>query len=414
MQSGEIERQTERVLDWPVRAYAGSYTRIIHAHYESHPRHRPTGLNNFSAQNRQDYVMKLYHGKRDFLQPARKMFPFFTPGLTWTKPMKVYINGALYAERDAKISILDDSFSSGRGIREHFVCREGTFFHLDERLEYLKTFAAELKMEFPWPLGDIKEALASTYDMNKFNGGDALLTLIISAGASQCCCAGSSEKGKRASNEETKSAPEKAAEEAKPAQETKPTEKAAKAECGHTAAVTPSLIVLAKAHSREEPVNASLVSLENFPLGDKILQWERYTIGKLGTFLAQAAARQKAADGAILADTNGIICGCTKGDLFAISGKDIFTPALDRPWLPGKFLHPILPEAGDMKVTEKQLRLQDLSSTSECFLIRPCGKVVPVVKVNDTSVGDGNTGPITKIIATCLPQKMKNECRPAF
>ncbi|MDR0727766.1 MAG: aminotransferase class IV [Puniceicoccales bacterium] len=317
--------------------------------------------------------------------------------------MKVYIDGALYAERDAKISILDDSFLSGRGIREHFVCREGTFFHLDERLEYLKTFAAELKMKFPWPAGDVKEALASTYDMNKFNGDDALLTLIISTGANPCrCTCSDAESGEQ----EKKAAPGEFDGEVKPA------EKPVKVECGH--ATKPSLIILAKVLSRDESANASLVSLEHFPLGDKILQLERYTIGKLGTFLAQAEAEQKTADGAILVDANGVICGCTKGDLFAISGKDIFTHTLDRPWFLGKFLYPILPDADDMKVTEKQLRLQDLSAASECFLIRPCGKITPVVKINGTPIGDGNMGTVTKIIITSLPQKIRNACRPAF
>jgi branched-subunit amino acid aminotransferase/4-amino-4-deoxychorismate lyase len=337
------------------------------------------------------------------------MFSFSAPGLSWTGAMRIYINGALYAEQDAKISILDDSFLSGRGIREHFVCREGMFFHLDERLEYLKTFAAELKMEFPWQMGDIKEALASTYDMNGFNGDDALLTLILSAGASPCCCAyanaGSGEKEKKAT-------PAEEGEEVKPVEKTKPAEKPVKAMCEH--ATEPSLIILAKAHSREESANVSLVSLENFPLGDKILQWERYTLGKLGTFLAQAEAKQKSADGAILADGNGVICGCTKGDLFAISGKDIFTPALDRPWFLGKFLHPILPGTDEMQITEKQLRLQDLSAVTECFIIRPCGKVVPVVKVNGTPIGDGDVGSATKITITSLPPKIKTECRPTF
>ncbi|MDR2677495.1 MAG: aminotransferase class IV [Puniceicoccales bacterium] len=315
--------------------------------------------------------------------------------------MKIYIDGALYAERDAKISTLDDSFLSGRGIREHFVCREGMFFHLDERLEYLQTFAAELKMDFPWQLGDIKDALANTYDMNGFNGGDALLTLILSAGSSPCCCACASaengEKGQKATSEKTDV-------------EVKSAEKTAKVECGPA----PALVILAKALSREEPAGISLASLENFPLGDKILQWERYTLGKLGTFLAQAEAKQKAADGAILADANGVICGCTQGDLFAISGKDIFTPALDRPWFLGKFLHPILPGVDEMKVSAKQLRLQDLSTATECFLVRPCGKVVPVVKINGTPVGDGNAESATKIIATSLPQKIRSECRSAF
>jgi branched-subunit amino acid aminotransferase/4-amino-4-deoxychorismate lyase len=324
--------------------------------------------------------------------------------------MKIYIDGALYAERDAKISISDDSFLSGRGVREHFVCRGGMFFHLDERLEYLKAFAAELKMEFPWQFGDIKEALASTYDMNEFNGDDALLTLIFSAGASPCCCACTAGTG---SDEKEKSAiPEEVNEDEKPAQEAKSSQKTPKTKCGYTP--ESSMIILAKALLRKEASNAPLVSLESFLLGDKILQWERYTLGKLGTFLAQEEAKQKKADGAILADANGVIHGCTKGDLFAMSDGGIFTPALDRPWFLGKFLHPILPEGDDMKVTEKQLRVQDLAAANECFLIRPCGKIVPVVKINGTPVGDGNAGPVTKIIITSLPQKIRNECRPAF
>ncbi|MDR1457195.1 MAG: aminotransferase class IV [Puniceicoccales bacterium] len=314
--------------------------------------------------------------------------------------MKIYINGALYAEQDAKIPILDDGFLSGRGVREHFICREGTFFHLDERLDHLKAFAGELKMEFPWPAGDIKEALANTYDMNGFNGGDALLTLIITAGSNTCCCACVDAK---IDQKAQKTPAAKAGEEAKPAD---------RAECICTMA--PSLIILAKTLSRDEPDNTTLVSLESFPLGNKILQWERYTLGKQGTFLAQAEAKRKGAGGAILKDDNGVIFGCTKGDLFAVSGKDIFTPALDRPWVIGKFLHPILAELSDPKVSERQLRIQDLSAANECFLIRPCGKIVPIVKIDETSIGDGNAGSITKIIATSLPQKIRNECRPPF
>jgi branched-subunit amino acid aminotransferase/4-amino-4-deoxychorismate lyase len=317
--------------------------------------------------------------------------------------MKIHINGALYAERDAMISVLDDSFLSGRGIRECFVCREGMFFHLDERLEHLKTFASELRMEFSWPIGDIKEALANVYDINKFDGKDALLTLILSAGSNACHCPCSNTKA----GENVK-----LAEEAESAGETKVPAKPSKSECGAVAA--PSLIITAKPLSQEEPADISLALLERFSLGDKILQWERYTLGKVGTFLARMEAKQKTASGAILTDANGIICGCTEGDLFAIAGNDIFTPALDRPWFLGKFLYPILPETDDMKVTEKQLRIQDLSAATECFLIRPCGKIVPVAKIGDITIGNGNERTVTKIISTCLPQKIRNECHPAF
>jgi branched-chain amino acid aminotransferase len=306
--------------------------------------------------------------------------------------MKVYIDGALYAEQDARVPALGDGFLAGRGVRDYFVCREGTFFHLDERLAHLKSFSEELQLPFPWAEGDIKEALASTYDMNGFNGDDALMTLILSAGSApqaEACAAKDCEK---AEGEKSKAA-----------------KSSAKAHV-----VPPSLIILAKPCLRGEVPGAALVSMEHFPLGSKILQWERYTLGCSGTAFLQSEVTEQKVDGAILLGEDKFFCGCTKGDLFLVQEKNIISPLLDRPGIVSTFLHPLLTDGDERKVVDQQVRLQDIASAKECFCICRCGKVVPVLRIDETPIGDGKMGPVTKIISANLSQKIKDESKPVF
>ncbi|MDR1437852.1 MAG: aminotransferase class IV [Puniceicoccales bacterium] len=326
--------------------------------------------------------------------------------------MKVYIDGAFFAEEDARISAIGNGFLKSKCLKECLVCRDGTFWGLDQRLEELRTVAGELEMEFSWPPGDIREALAVSYDRNGLKGKDASMTLILCEGRTSAKAEEVAEK-KKNPEEAGAEGGENSADGGTP-EEDLPKEKKRLDDTGCT--ILPSCIVLCERREQKAEdllVPTKFISVENFPLGSDILQWERHCLGHLGHELAEGEARKKDASGAILVDGDGNVSGCTAGDIFVVQEKALLTPEFRKIDAVAKFSHGII-ASDDRQIIQRKLSLQDIKSAKEVFVFTHFDGVLPLTSIDDGPIGDGAVGSAVKLIATDLPKKLIAASKGAF
>src|SRR3989338_11633832 len=91
--------------------------------------------------------------------------------------MKIYINGKIVDQSEAKISVFDRSYLFGEGLFETFRSYDGALPFLDKHLARLEWSATFLGLPFPHPK-EIKKAIAALLAENKLL--DARIKIILS------------------------------------------------------------------------------------------------------------------------------------------------------------------------------------------------------------------------------------------
>ena len=110
----------------------------------------------------------------------------------------------------------------------------------------------------------------------------------------------------------------------------------------------------------------------------------------------QQALRSDAFEG-VMRNYRGELTECTTSNLFIVRNKVALTPPLAAGLLPGitrEFLFDIGKEIG-VDIREQTLRDDDLFGADEAFLTSTTREAVPIVTVNDRTIGSGRPGPIT-------------------
>jgi branched-chain amino acid aminotransferase len=110
----------------------------------------------------------------------------------------------------------------------------------------------------------------------------------------------------------------------------------------------------------------------------------------------QQALRSNAFEG-VMRNYKGELTECTTANLFVVNNGVALTPPLDAGLLPGitrEFLFDVGKEAG-VEVAEHVLGDEDLFRADEAFLTSTTRELVPIVTVNDRTIGNGSPGPVT-------------------
>ena len=130
-------------------------------------------------------------------------------------------------------------------------------------------------------------------------------------------------------------------------------------------------------------------------------RWKRCDIKSLN-LLANVLARQDAArkgcDEAIFVDDNGLITEGAGSAFFAIIGKKLQTAPLTANILPS-ITRGFIIKAGKnigLKIVEESLTPQQAGDADELFLAVTTKDIVPVVKFDNKTIGDGRPGKYTQ------------------
>lgn len=132
-------------------------------------------------------------------------------------------------------------------------------------------------------------------------------------------------------------------------------------------------------------------------------RWKRCDIKSLNllpNILARQDAAEKGCDEAILVDEAGLITEGAGSGFFAIVKDALQTAPLTANILPSitrKFVV-LAAEGAGLKIEENCMTPQQAAAADELFIAVTTKDIVPVVKFDDTPIGDGKPGPHTRAL----------------
>ena len=280
---------------------------------------------------------------------------------TGVKEAKIYIDGKFYSEANAKISVFDHGLLYGDGIFEGIRFYNGRVFRLEEHLHRLWDSARSICLEIPMTMRDMTEAVLETIRQNRLR--DGYIRLLVTRGI-----------GNLGLNP--------------------------------TQCKSPSVIIIAATialyHEDFYRKGLTIVTCATRRSSAAALNPAVKSLNYLNNVMARVEANLAGADEALMLNDAGNVAECTADNVFIAKHGQIFTPPVAAGALRGitrSVVFEIAAELG-VKVRETDITRHDVFVADECFLTGTAAEIVPVVKADGRSIGNGKPGPITaRIIA---------------
>jgi branched-chain amino acid aminotransferase len=283
----------------------------------------------------------------------------------------VNVNGHVFDQDHAVISVFDHGFLYGEGVYETLRTYNGRPFLFDRHMRRLRASAAMLSLDVPLSDSQIDERFRETMRVAGLGtrpDREAYLRILITRGKGELTY--------------------------EPA-----------------ACPTPSIVVIVKPHVApprevfERGVMVALVDVvRNHPGSVSPLIKSN---NLLNNALAMQAAFKRGAFEAIMRNYRGELAECTQSNLFIVKDGAALTPPIDAGLLAGitrGFLFEVGAETG-IPVREQVMRDGDLLGADEAFLTSTTREVVPIVRVDDKTIGSGAPGPVTRTLLDGLRER---------
>ena len=270
----------------------------------------------------------------------------------------IYINGEFFPRKEAKISVFDSGFLLGDGVWEGIRLYNKRLCLIDEHLERLYRGAEKLKIG----IGKSKEELiALIYETVHANAmdSDVHIRLIVSRGLKQT-----------------------------PYQHPN-------ANVGGASIVIIPEYKKADATLLSKGIRLCLVDTVR---GAHNSQDPRLnTLSKLNCIFGCLEADEKGFDEGIMLDMNGNVSTCNSTNFFIVKNGEVWTSTGEY-CLPGITRGNIIKlcRENHIPVFEKNFQMKDVYSADEVFVTGTFAGVIPAIQVDDTSIGNGNSGLITE------------------
>jgi branched-chain amino acid aminotransferase len=272
----------------------------------------------------------------------------------------VNVDGQISGERDARISVFDHGFLYGEGVYEVLRTYQRTPFLFEAHMARLRRSAERIALPVPWTDAEILARIDATMDAAHLPG-EAYIRLLLTRGVGDLLY-------------------------------------------DPAACPTPTTVIIVKpigepsAKVYEEGVMISLVP---------VLRNHRQSVDpaiKSNNLLNNALAMQQAIARhgfeALMRNHRGELCECAQSNFFLVSKGVLRTPPLDAGLLAGITREFVLELAGALgyRAAEETIVEGDLATADEMFVTSSTKEIVPVVRVDDLTIGDGRPGPVTRAL----------------
>jgi branched-chain amino acid aminotransferase len=311
-------------------------------------------------------------GAEAVIEPALESRPRQTTGV---KDAKIYIDGKFYSEANAKISVFDHGLLYGDGIFEGIRFYNGRVFRLEEHLLRLWDSARSICLEIPMTMPDMTEAVLETIRQNHLREG--YIRLLVTRGI-----------GNLGLNP--------------------------------TQCKSPSVIIIAATialyHEDFYRKGLTIVTCATRRSNPAALNPAVKSLNYLNNVMARIEANLAGADEALMLNDAGNVAECTADNVFIVKHGQIFTPPVAAGALRGITRSVVFEMAAELgvKVREADITRHDVFVADECFLTGTAAEIVPVVKADGRSIGNGKPGPITARIIARFRQVTRETGTPIF
>jgi branched-chain amino acid aminotransferase len=270
--------------------------------------------------------------------------------------MKVYIDGALVAQEDAKISVFDHGLLYGDGVFEGIRFYQGRIFRLEQHLKRLDASARAICLKMPWTAEELTRATIDTIRANELR--DGYIRLVITRGV-----------GTLGLNPELCPRP--------------------------TLIIIASSIALYPAELYRRGLD--VVTCATRRINPAALSPAIKSLNYLNNILAKIEATQAEAGEGLMLNDEGYVAECTGDNVFVIKNGRIITPAVSAGALEGVTRQVIfeIAQSEGIPISEPNVTRHDIFTADECFLTGTAAEVIPVVSLDGRSIHDGKPGPMT-------------------
>ncbi|RKU38778.1 branched-chain amino acid aminotransferase [Candidatus Poribacteria bacterium] len=279
--------------------------------------------------------------------------------------MLIYIDGEFLPKAAAKVSVFDHGLLYGDGVFEGIRSYNGRVFKLDEHLERLYDSAKSIMLQIPMPIETMKEQVLETLRLNQLT--EAYIRLIVTRGVGDLGLD-----------------PDKCP---------KP-----------TIIIIADKITLYPPKFYEEGLEIVTVSIRrNYA---EAINPRIKSLNYLNNILAKIEGKQAGAEEVLMLNAEGYVVECSGDNIFWIKNEVLVTPPVHMGILEGVTRNSVIDlarEAG-MQVEERVFTRHDLYIADECFLTGTAAEVIPVVKIDQRPIGDGQPGKITQKLIDAFRQ----------
>lgn len=271
--------------------------------------------------------------------------------------MKIWLDGKLVDEQEAKISIFDHGLLYGDGVFEGIRFYNGRVFRLDEHIERLFESAKAILLKMPWTREEVCQFTCDTVAANGLT--DGYIRLVVTRGAGELGL-------------------------------------------NPYLCPTPSMFIIAssiKLYPEEFYQNGlAVITCATRRPAPAALMPQVKSLNYLNNVMAKVEAIQGGALEAVMLNEQGYVAECTGDNIFILKKGKLITPLISDGALDGITRAVIIEIAEKLgiEVVERSMTRYDIFISDECFLTGTAAEVIPVVSLDRREIGDGKPGEITK------------------
>lgn len=272
--------------------------------------------------------------------------------------MKVFVNGKIVDKKDANVSVFDHGLLYGDGVFEGIRSYNGLIFKLDEHIERLFESAHSIMLNVPMSSKKLKKAIIETLKANKLK--DAYIRLVLTRGEGDLGL-----DPRKCKGNET------------------------------VIIITDKIALYPEEYYKNGLEIITVPTVRNLP---EALNPQIKSLNYLNNILAKTEAINAGYPEAIMLDSLGYVAECTGDNLFIVKRNNLYTPPQCMGSLRGITRDVVLNLAkkSDIPTHEHVITRHETYISDECFLTGTAAEVVPVVKIDGRTIGNGKPGSVTK------------------
>ena len=257
--------------------------------------------------------------------------------------LKIYINGQILPQEEARISVFDHGLLYGDGVFEGIRAYNGKIFTLDQHLDRLYNSATAIALKIPITKAEMADAIKKTMEAN--NQADSYIRLVVTRGV-----------GKLGLDPNKCSMPQ-------------------------VIIIADTIELYPKALYEKGLDIVTVATIRNhFSALDPKIKSLNY----LNNILAKIESIQAGAGEALMLNKDGYVAECAGDNIFIFKDDTLLTPPAGAGILIGITRNVVMELATKMgiQVKEELMTRYDLYIADECFLTGTAAEIIPVVKID--------------------------------
>jgi branched-chain amino acid aminotransferase len=273
------------------------------------------------------------------------------------KSLKIWLDGELLNQADAKVSVYDHGLLYGDGVFEGIRIYSGRVFEADAHIRRLYNSAKAIRLTIPMTPAQMLAAIEQTARANQLS--DCYVRVVVTRGV-----------GYLGLN---------------PAKCLKP-----------TVFIITDLIEMYPREMYDKGmaiITSSIIRNHANATSPRIK-----SLNYLNNILAKIEAVDAGVSEALMLNGEGNVAECTADNIFIVQDGTVLTPTTTDGILGGITRDVILRLCAKLNIPclEKTMQRYDVYVADECFLTGTGAEVIPVTKVDGRQVASGEPGPITR------------------